>query len=635
MRMKFLCACVALCTLATTAVAQEYAFKLIPDSLLKGADVVKRVDRDVVTIESKLKAERRYKLVYTILNEKGDDFANHQEYYDRFQSISDIEANLYDADGNKIKSLKKNEIKDLSGMGGGTEVSDDRIKAFGFYHKTYPYTVEFDVSLNLKGLMFLPAWYAIEGQRIGVQQSSLEIIAAPGLEVLHKSYNYPGQPVVTDINGRKSIKWEAKNMRPMQREYAAPPWYEITPAVFTAMKNFQMDEYEGSNESWEAFGAFVYEMIKGRDELPPLLKGKVQELIAGKNTTREKVEALYKYMQENTRYISIQLGIGGWQPFDAAFVYNKKYGDCKALTNYMHAMLKEANIPSIYTLVKSGAGITRFMEDFPSSQFNHVILCVPQEKDSIWLECTSQTMPAGYLGDFTNNRPVLLVKETGSKLVRTPHYNEQQNQQLRHVKARLSSDGHLIINANTMYTAIQQDDLHGMIHALTAEKQKEVLQQRFALGTYEIKNFTYSERMKTLPELEENIDIQVSNYAQVTGKRLMFAPNVMSKGNWRLNQDSSRKADIVFTYPYTDIDTVTIDVGVGYKVEALPKAVHFTTAFGSYQSSCEYKDGAVLYYRRMQRKEGRFPASQWKELEQFFENITKADRSRIVLVKEE
>lgn len=615
--------------------AQQYAVSLIPDSLIKGADVVIRVDKSVLNIESKAKASYDTKVAYTILNEKADGFASNTEWYDKFRSIESIDAHLYDANGVKIKSLKKNEIKDLSGMGGGTEVSDDRMKEFGFFHKVYPYTVEFEVSLNLKGLMFLPNWYAMGGERMGVQQSSLEIICPIDLVLQNKTYNFPGIPLSQNVDGKKQTKWEVFNLKPISREYAAPPWYEITPAVFSALKDFEMSGYAGSYASWEQFGNFIYTLTAGRDALPAELKEKVKALIAGKSSTYEKVAALYKFMQENSRYISIQLGIGGWQPFDAAYVYTKKYGDCKALTNYMYALLKEAGIPSIYTLAKAGAGITRFMEDFPSSQFNHVILCVPNGKDSIWLECTSQTMPAGYLGDFTNNRPVLLVKEKGSALVKTPNYTIDQNTQYRKIDAVVREDGSLGCKASTTYKAIQQDDLHGLIHAYPKEKQKEILQQNFSLGTYEVKSFSYEERMRDIPEIEEKIDLEASNYAQVTGKRLMLSPNILSRSNWRLDKDSVRQFDIVFTYPYTDVDSVAITVGTVYKVESMPKPVKLETAFGSYESNIEVRDGVVYYYRKMVRKDGRFPPSKWEELVKLMEDITKADKARVVLVKSE
>ena len=79
----------------------------------------------------------------------------------------------------------------------------------------------------------------------------------------------------------------------------------------------------------------------------------------------------------------------------------------------MYSILKEAGIVSYYAVVRAGKNANYITEDFPSQQFNHVILCVPVEKRFCLVECTSQTMPAGYLGDFTSDRYALLVDETG------------------------------------------------------------------------------------------------------------------------------------------------------------------------------------------------------------------------------
>jgi hypothetical protein len=174
-----------------------------------------------------------------------------------------------------------------------------------------------------------------------------------------------------------------------------------------------------------------------------------------------------------------------------------------------------------------------------------------------------------------------------------------------------------------------------MIHVLAKDKQKEYLQQKFSLGTYEVKSFTYQESMKDVPEIEEELNLDASHYAQITGKRLMLSPNILSRSNWRLDKDSVRQFDIVFTYPYTDIDSVAITVGAAYKVESMPKPVKLETAFGSYESNVEMRDGVLYYYRKMVRNDGRFQPSKWEELVKMMEDITKADKARVVLVKSE
>ncbi len=55
-------------------------------------------------------------------------------------------------------------------------------------------------------------------------------------------------------------------------------------------------------------------------------------------------------MQDKTRYISVQIGIGGWKPMLADDVNKLGYGDCKGLTNYTKALLEAVDVPSYYTL---------------------------------------------------------------------------------------------------------------------------------------------------------------------------------------------------------------------------------------------------------------------------------------------
>lgn len=634
MQMNKTLSAVLIFVVSISAGAQSYNVALIPDSLKEDAFVVKRIDENIYDIKDRSSATYKYKLAYTILNSKGDDFSQSSAYYDKFRKIDDIKATLYDAEGNKIKTLKNSDIKDVSGQGGGTEISDDRVKSFGFYHRVYPYTVEFEVTLTFKGPMFLPSQYFISSENMGVQQSSISVMFPADAPVRYKSFLYPGNPVETQQGNKKVLSWELKNLKPVVREAAAPPWYELTPAVFFAMENFEIGGYAGSYTSWEKFGDFVYTLKRDRDELPTELKDKVHAIADQLPTKREKVEALYAYMQSNTRYISVQLGIGGWQPFDAKYVYDRKYGDCKALSNFMYALLKEAGIYSDYALIQAGAGTVKFIEDFPSSQFNHAILSVPLNKDTLWLECTSQTNAAGYLSDFTSDRYALLVKEKGSTLVRTPAYTALDNKQVRHTQVALQENGSMLVKMRGVNTGLQHDDLQQMKYVLNEAQIKEQLQRELQLGTYTIKEYSLSEIRKAIPEMEVQMVLESTGYAQRTGKRIFMLPNLFTKIDWRPKTDTARQYELMVSMSYLDIDTVVISMPAGFKPETIPAEKTLSTRFGTYKASAAVKEDKLYYYRYMSTNKGRFPNDSYGEYAAWYNDIYKADRYKLVLVQE-
>ncbi len=611
----------------------DYAISKIPSGLLKDANVVKRAEEISFEITEGNRAIFHRKVAYTILNEQGDKWAYFAEGYDKLRSIELFTGTLFDADGKPIKSLKKSDIKDVSGSDDDNLADDNRIKWHSFFYKGYPYTVEYEIEIHYKGTMFVPDWIPLEKPLMSVQQSRLTVISPALNPVRYKMFNYPGAPVITDNKSDKIYTWEVKEMPAILDEYASPAWHEITTSVFLAIEKFVLEDYQGSNASWKDFGKFVYDLKKDRDALPDDVKQKVHLLSEGVTDVNEKIRKLYEFMQQNTRYVSVDLGIGGWQPYDAKYVATKRYGDCKALSNFMYALLKEAGIRAVYTVTYRGLDPDYLLTDLPSSQFNHVILFVPQGKDTTWLECTSQTLVPGYVGGDNCNRYALAVDENGGTLIRTPTYGMKENIEIRHIKATLDEEATLQVKDFTHYGGVQQDLYHELIHELSKDKVKEYLHKELDFATYDIGSFEYKENKSSLPTIDESLDITVSNYATITGKRLFIVPNVMNRSYRRLSADSTRKYGLELGYEYKDVDSVEIELPKGYGPEAMPADVSLAGKFGTYNSSVKLIDNKLFYCRTMEKYSGHFPAGDYPEMVKFYETIYKADRNRVVLVK--
>lgn len=610
----------------------DYAVSRIPAALLKNAHAVKRMGETAYEVSSFTKAKVYERYAITVLDENGDKYASLYEVYDKLRTIKSIEGKLYDANGKEIKSLKNKDIEDLSGNNSNL-MDDSRVKSHNFYYKTYPYTVEYEIITEFNNTYMFPHWFPQPSLEYSVEKATMTVKCPSWFTFQYKPFNYKGDPVTSDTKDGKTYTWEVNNMQAITKEYAAPEWPYLTTCIYFSPEKFEIEGYKGVMTSWKELGQFQVQLNEGRDKLPDVMKRQIHMLTDTIINIKDKIRVLYEYLQKNTRYISIQLGIGGLQPFDANYVAVKSYGDCKALTNYMYSLLKEANIKSCYTQIKSGEEEYFFIPDFPSDQFDHIILCVPLQADTMWLECTSQTLPAGYLGDFTDNRYALAIDENGGKLVHTPKYGMKDNMEIRKIKATLDDEATLQVKALTSYSGLQQDTYHELINSLSKDKVKEVLHERFDFATYDILDFSYNEKKSSLPVIEESLDIIVSNYATITGKRLFIIPNVMTRTSRKLPADPERKYDMELGFEYKDTDTVEISLPGGYTAESMPQDVSLSSKFGKYNCSVKLTSNQLLYYRSIEYYGGHFPATDYAALIKFYDAVYKADRNKVVLVK--
>ncbi len=612
---------------------KKYPVSSINDELKEGANAVIREYDMKFRIFSKKKTIEYRKFAITILNENGSDLSELYVKYDLDTKINYLKGNLFDNQGNLIKKLKKSDIEDRSYVSNVSIYEDTRLQIAKLEHKYYPFTVEFEYEVAHDASYFYPPWLPLTSEKVSLEKASYRVIVPEGITIRYLEKNITNEVVVNNDNGQNTYLWKINTIKPIKREAFGTSVRNLIPSIKVTLTNFQMAGYEGDISSWQSFGSFFHELNNGRDDLPEATKNKIIELTKDETNQKEKIRKVYTYLQENTRYVSIQLGIGGLQPFKASFVDEKGYGDCKALTNYTKSMLDVIGIKSHYTLVNSGPSAARVNREFPNDYFNHVFLCVPNNQDTVWLECTSQTNPFGYLGKFTSDRDVLLITEKGGKLVHTPKYNFDNNNKLTTAVVEIDEEGTAIAETSRIFKVISIEN-DGMYFYLndSYEEQKKWLYKTLDISGLTIQDFTFSSSGDFIPQITNTLKITVPKYASVNGKRMFLAPNLFSQNSYIPAKNEDRKTEILLRYGSSTKDEITYKLPEGYYPEFRPETITLESAFGSYHSEVIFEEGKVTFKRELIIKSGTYPSSSFGEFRDFLKSVAKNDKAKIVMV---
>ena len=602
-----------------------------PDSLRGGSSVVLESDisYEVTGLNS---ATYRYRKVITLLDSEQEHGNTLVEGYDADSKITNFEAASYDFLGNEIDRARSKDVQDRRYTSEGNFYQDTRYQYVSVPCSSYPCTVVFEVEKQLNDFSMVGALDSWQPQRYeqGVVRSSFTVSVPLENELLYRLHGLPEPRVTTDRV--KTYHWEVHNLPPQEQEPYAPSATETLPYIRLALANFSIEGYRGSYRSWNDFGIFMNSLLDGRDVLPTRLKQEVREVVDGATTEREKIDRLYRHMQSRMRYVSIQLGVGGWQPFSAEYVEQNRFGDCKALSNYMGAMLKEVGIASYPVLINADAQQHYAVDQqFTTAAFNHMVLYVPGEE--MYLECTSHTAPSGYLSEDMRDRNVLWVTPQGGELHHIPPADPTANASTRTVDVTVTERGTAAVSINSTFYGGLQEAFRGL-----ADYEQNQTEQVKRLHAYDLlpdvsgTGYALSVHPDTAA-VGLRYRTEVNNYFRKMGSRL-FVPINPYYGYTSVPEDNAdRQLPVEILTSRFFVDTVNIHLPAGLEIESglNTEPVIYQHARGEYRAQMTPTDDGLQWVRTLKLNPVHLPAEAYADLRQFYLDVSKAERAQIVV----
>jgi hypothetical protein len=625
----FLC-----CHFTLNLYPQSLAVSGIPPELKEKANSVIRYSNAIIEITDKYRMIEKYSWAVTVFNSSGNNDYTLAYDYNKNSSITKMEARVYDGSGREIRRFRRNDIREASAVSNAILFSDSRIRAFDFRPTTYPYTIEFSMERRSNNTAFIPGWNPVSNYEQGVQASSYEL-KYPGNWDLRVSENLYGQYEVKQEKRPGYYRASAENITAIINETLSPPFSTLVPSAGLSLNHFQLEGYRGKADCWREFAGWYYDhMLKGYDNIPLATRKEIDNImLAAGNDPLETARRIYEYVQSRTRYVAVDIGIGGWKPMSVESVDRMGYGECKALSFYTTALMRYAGLPAYYTVIHSHA----IPRDIDTSRVflrgNHVMVYLQLPDTSIWLETTNQSLPFGYHGPGNDNRLVLSIYGDEAFIHKTPAYPDELNTEKVEAEVIMNSDGSFGGTIKILTTGSLFGRKNNLL-SLRNHQLDDMYKRRWSyLGGLVIDAADLKADRASIV-FEENLEIRARSYGSISGNRMLVPVNFFNRSEYIPPRYSKRTQPLVIYRGYLDDDRLRLTIPEGYEIESLPAPVEIDNRFGTYRLWIEREDDRNLVINRnFILRSGKYEPENYGEYQQFRLNVSRLEQSNIVLTK--
>jgi hypothetical protein len=585
----------------------------------------------VFTVISRDKAVYRHEMEI-LVTKKGSRCADFTcSVNNECSKLTSFSGTVRQADG-KTTKIKK---KDLS----FTEYSEGLADSFTTWYyspeiKSYPATVTYsyeekytDAILGYNSFIPLPF-----SDGVSLEEASYTLNVPSKDCFRYQQSNIPDPEHYSTEDGEIFV-WKIENVPAMKAEPFSPPLHTRIPKVIFSSADFSYEGMAGSAKDWQSIGNWIISLTEDRCTPSQELQNLVSRLTDGAEDDLDKIRRLYAYLGENTRYVSIQLGLGGLRPISPDDVLHNKFGDCKALTFFMQTMLKCCGIDSYYTITNMGAD--RMAPDFPSlGTSDHVILSVPTAKDTLWIECTNPDVPLGYIHPEIAGNHSLIVKRDSSCITRIPETPDAKNWISMNATVRLNPDASAVATIEERGFMDFWERYYPLTRMNDTDRANSIL-STVSLPRAKVAGVSVDSDNSPEPSCTLHYTVDAASYAGVTGSRLFVPANPFRNIGGRFSSDT-RVNDLYFKSGYRTEDSISLIIPEGYIVESIPKDAEYSNDLGSVSlRSTEKSPTVILLEFKFIRNSGTFPSTEYDNYKTLVKKAESIFKTKVILRKTE
>lgn len=391
--------------------------------------------------------------------------------------------------------------------------------------------------------------------------------------------------------GKQRIyRFTADDVPAVDPEPAMPPWPEVLGYVHVS-----------TYRDWKAMGKWYWGLAKDQFDLDDETRKLLREITKGAKSDREKVEAVYGWVVENTRYVALEFGIYGYKPRRCVQTVARGWGDCKDKATVIVSMLRELGIDATIVIVR-----TQNRGGFDSkvaslAPFDHAIAYVPSL--DLYLDGTAEHTGTDELPIMDQGAVALLVNEGDSKLVKLPYADPKKTRRESTVSAKLAADGSaaLSIEFETIGSYAPQWRHRYRADGTRRERLSEHVGRSFP--SFEILPGAAGVKTSDLDDIEKPVKIAVQgkapSFARREGDQLSMDVTLATRLTPVYASLSRRTRDVKLPPIGTLRDRYSVTLPPGAKVVSAPIAVKKETRFGSYEVKVEQQAGKVTVESRL------------------------------------